>query len=144
MKKYKKGYTSGVYDLFHVGHLNILKRAKELCDYLIVGVSTDEVVFNNKHIIPTICFKDRVAIVESIKYVDKVLPQTSYDVDGKIKAVLENNIDVVFVGSDWLGTDKWNRIEKELKKIGCDVIYLPHTDGISSTILRKKMINEDK
>lgn len=144
MKKYKKGYTSGVYDLLHVGHLNVLKHAKELCDYLIVGVFTDEAVFNNKHIVPTICFKDRAAIVESIKYVDMVLPQTWYDGEGEIKTVSENNIDVVFVDSDYLSTDSRNRIERELKKIGCDVLYLLHTDDISPTTLRKKMINEDK
>ncbi len=144
MKKYKKGYTSGVYDLFHVGHLNIFKRAKEQCDYLLVGVSTDKVVFENKKIIPTICFEDRIAIVESIKYVDKAIPQTRYDIDGKIEAVLKNNIDVVFVGDDWLGTDKWKTIEMELKKIRCDVVYLPHTDGISSTILRKQILEEDE
>lgn len=141
MKKYKNGYTTGVYDMFHVGHLNILRRAKDYCEFLVVGVSTDDVVFKNKNVFPIISFKDRVEIIKSIKYVDKVIPQTRYDIEGKIKAVKENKIDVVFVGSDWLGTEKWNKIEEELNKIGCDVVYLPHTDGISSTLLRKK-INE--
>ena len=144
MKKYKNGYTTGVYDMFHVGHLNILRRAKDYCEFLVVGVSTDDVVFKNKNVFPIISFKDRVEIVQSIKYVDKVIPQTRYDVEGKIEAVKEKKIDVVFVGSDWFGTEKWNKIEEELNKIGCDVVYLPHTDGISSTLLRKRISEEDK
>lgn len=137
MKKYKVGFTAGVYDMFHIGHLNVLRRAKEQCEYLIVGVSTDEVVLNNKNKKPIIPFEERKEIVESIKYVDKVIPQTSYDVDGKIQTVIKNNIDVMFVGSDWQGTEKWKAIEEALKMLGCDVVYLPHTDGISSTILRE-------
>lgn len=139
MKKYKKGYTSGVYDLFHAGHLNIFKNAKKLCDYLVVAVSTDDVVKNNKNKEPIIPFKERLEIVSSIKFVDEAVPQTDYSIEGKINAVKQFNVDVVFVGSDWKGTEKWNLIEKRLKEIGCDVIYLPHTDGISSTILRNKL-----
>ena len=135
----KIGYTSGVYDMFHIGHLNILKRAKERCDFLIVGVSTDEVVEQNKNKKPIIPFAERSAIVESIKYVDKVVPQERYDIQGKIETVLKYGINVMFVGSDWQGTDKWNKIEEELAKIGCRVEYLPHTDGISSTMLRDKL-----
>ena len=141
MKKYKKGYTSGVYDLFHVGHLNIFKNAKKLCDYLLVAVSTDDVVEKNKDKKPIIPFNERLEIVSSIKYVDEAIPQTDYSVRGKINAVQEHKIDVVFVGSDWEGTEKWNLIEKKLKEIGCDVVYLPHTDGVSSTILRNKIKN---
>ncbi len=137
MKKYKIGFTAGVYDMFHIGHLNVIKRAKEQCEYLIVGVSTDEVVEKNKNKKPIINFEDRKAIVESIKYVDKVVSQERYDIEGKIEMVKKYNIDAMFVGSDWKDTDKWNCIEKVLKEIGCDVIYLPHTDGISSTILRE-------
>lgn len=130
------GYTSGVYDMFHIGHLNIIKRAKEACDYLIVGVSTDEVVEKNKNKKPIIPFEDRIAIVEAIKYVDLAVPQERYDLKGKIEAVLKYKIDVMFVGTDWQGTEKWNSIETELAKLGCKVVYLPHTDGVSSTILR--------
>ena len=130
------GYTSGVYDMFHIGHLNIIKRAKEACDYLIVGVSTDEVVENNKNKKPIIPFEDRIAIVKAIKYVDLAVPQERYDLEGKIEAVLKYKIDVMFVGTDWQGTEKWNSIETELAKLGCKVVYLPHTDGVSSTILR--------
>ena len=133
------GYTSGVYDMFHIGHLNVIKRAKELCDFLIVGVSTDEVVVNNKHKTPIIAFEERLAIVSAIKYVDKAVPQDRYDIEGKIETVRKYHINVMFVGSDWQGTEKWNKIEAELSKIGCRVIYLPHTDGISSTMLREKI-----
>ena len=108
------GYTSGVYDMFHIGHLNVIRRAKEKCDYLIVGVSTDEVVEKNKNKKPIIPFEERAAIVESIKYVDQVVPQERYDIDGKIEIVLKYKINVMFVGSDWQGTDKWKAIEKEL------------------------------
>lgn len=136
-RKYKIGYTSGVYDLFHVGHLNIFKNAKRYCDYLIVAVSTDEVVEKSKHKTPFISFDDRVEIVKAIKYVDKVIPQTDYN--DKITPAIKNHINVMFVGSDWKGTPKWNKIEKDLKEIGVDVIYLKHTEGVSSTIIKEKI-----
>ncbi len=143
MKKYKIGYTSGVYDMFHIGHLNLIKNAKQICDYLIVAVSTDEVVIQNKNKMPVIPYSERFEIVSSIKYIDKVVPQKSYSIEGKISAAIDNHADVMFVGSDWKGTEKWNQIEKELKRIGCDVVYLPHTDGISSSQLRKKIENKE-
>ena len=133
-KKYKIGYTTGVFDMFHIGHLNILKRAKEQCEYLIVGVTTDELCEKRKQKLPVICEKDRVEIVESIKYVDKVVLQSDMD---KIKPVIENKVDAVFVGSDWKGTEAWVRYESEFAEVGCTVVYLDHTDGISSTILRE-------
>ena len=139
MKKYKIGYTSGVYDMFHIGHLNVIKNAKKHCQRLIVGVSTDEVVKQNKNKNPVIPFDERVAIVKAIKYVNQVVPQERYDIEGKIETVKKYSIDVMFVGSDWQGTDKWDKIEEELNKIGCKVIYLPHTDGVSSTLLREKI-----
>ena len=121
--------------MFHIGHLNVIKNAKQRCDYLIVGVSTDEVVEANKHKRPIIPFEERKAIVESIRYVDQVIPQERYDVEGKLRIVKDNGINVMFVGSDWQGTDKWIRLEEKLQEIGCRVEYLPHTDGISSTLL---------
>lgn len=127
------GYTAGVYDMFHIGHLNVIKNAKALCETLIVAVSTDELVQSYKNKTPIISYKERKEIVEAIRYVDKVIPQTNMD---KKDAAIKNKIDVMFVGDDWKGTEKWNRIEKELSKIGVDVVYLPHTEGISSTILR--------
>lgn len=138
-KKYKIGYTTGVFDMFHIGHLNVLMRAKDLCEYLIVGVSTDKVVEANKHKLPIIPFNDRAAIIGSIKYVDQVVSQDNYDIDGKIEAVKKYHVNVMFVGSDWQGSEKWNSLERELKKINCDVVYLPHTDGISSSSLREKI-----
>lgn len=138
-KKYNIGFTSGVFDMFHIGHLNILENAKKMCNFLIVGVSTDDVVISNKDKSPIIPFENRIRIVESIRYVDRVIPQKSYDIDGKVKLALENDIDVMFVGSDWKGTEKWNEIERRLKEINVDVVYLPHTDGISSSLLRDKI-----
>ena len=131
------GYTAGVYDMFHIGHLNVIKNAKKLCDYLIVGVSTDEIVEQNKHKTTVIPFEERCEIVKAIRYVDKVVPQVSYTVEGKIESAKEHNINIMFVGDDWKGTDKWNEIEKKLARIGVKVVYLPHTDGISSTSLRE-------
>lgn len=130
------GYTTGVFDMFHIGHLNILRRAKEQCDYLIVGVTSDELCFKRKNKYPIINEQDRMAIVQAIRYVDQVVPQTNMD---KLTAVKEVNADVVFVGSDWKGTDAWNEYEKQFASIGCSVVYLDHTDGISSTILREKL-----
>ena len=136
MKKYRIGYTTGVYDMFHIGHLNILKRAKEQCDFLIVGVTTDELCFKRKNKYPIINQNERFAIVEAIKYVDKVVFQENMD---KIKPIIENHVDVVFVGSDWQGTPQWIEYEKQFAQVDCKVVYLSHTDGISSTILRNKI-----
>lgn len=136
MKKYKIGYTTGVFDMFHIGHLNILRRAKEQCEYLIVGVTTDELCERRKHKKPVINEHERMAIVSAIRYVDRVVPQSDMN---KIEAVKEHDADVVFVGSDWKGTDAWNKYEQEFRAVGCDVVYLDHTDGISSTLLREKL-----
>lgn len=135
-KKYKIGFTSGVYDMFHVGHLNILRRAKELCDYLIVGVSTDEVVETYKHKRPIIPFEDRVAIIEAIRYVDKVIPQVTMD---KMKTWEQVHFDVMFHGDEWKGTELYNKYEKEFAKVGVSIEYLPHTEGINSSMLRDKL-----
>lgn len=135
-KKYKVGYTTGVYDMFHIGHLNILRRAKEQCDYLVVGVTTDELCFKRKNKYPVINEQERMAIVSAIRYVDKVIPQTDME---KIRPVKKIGADVVFVGSDWKGTEAWNLYEKQFAEIGCEVVYLEHTEGISSTSLREKL-----
>lgn len=139
-KKYKTGYTTGVFDMFHIGHLNILKRAKEQCDYLIVGVTTDELCFSRKAKHPVIKQDDRMNIVSAIRYVDKVVLQEDMN---KVEAVKKHGADVVFVGSDWKGTAQWQQYENEFKSIGVSVVYLPHTDGISSTII-KKTLGESK
>ena len=130
------GYTTGVYDMFHIGHLNILKRAKEQCDYLIVGVSTDELVQHDKNKTPIIPFAERCAIVEAIRYVDKVVPQLDKN---KFGAWEKYHFNKMFVGSDWKGTPQWVKFEEELSPVGVQIVYLDHTEGISSTILRKKI-----
>lgn len=133
MKKYKVGYTTGVFDMFHIGHLNILRRAKEQCERLIVGVSTDELVQEYKNKIPVVPFEERKAIVSAIRYVDEVVAQTSMD---KLEACKRLGADAVFHGSDWKGSQMYDKVTEELKSIGVDMVFLPHTDGISSTILR--------
>ena len=140
MKKYKIGYTTGVYDMFHIGHLNILKKAKAQCDYLIVGVTTDALCESRKHKRPIVCEADRVAIVQAIRYVDEVVLQSDMD---KLAAVKKNHADAVFVGFDWKGTPSWLQYEKEFAEVGCEVVYLDHTDGISSTILRERLNQQD-
>lgn len=135
-RKYKVGYTTGVYDMFHIGHLNILKRAKEQCETLIVGVTTDELCYERKRKYPIINEYERMAIVGAIRYVDKVIPQANME---KIRSVKELGADAVFVGSDWKGTDAWKQYEKDFAEVGCTVVYLDHTEGISSSILREKL-----
>ena len=138
MKKKVIGYTSGVYDLFHIGHLNLLKKAKEQCDYLIVSVSTDELVQEYKNRKPIINFKDRSAIVEAIKYVDKVVPQINRD---KLEAFHTFKFDKIFVGSDWKGSDLWNNLENELNQFGAKVVYFEYTSGTSTTEVKRIIKN---
>ena len=138
-KKYKIGYTTGVFDMFHVGHLNILKRAKEQCEYLIVGVSTDELVENYKNKKTIIPFEDRVEILKAIKYVDQVVPQETMN---KMNAHEKYRFNVMFVGDDWKNTEKWNKLEEELASIGVDLVYFPYTKRVSSTILREKISDD--
>lgn len=135
-KKKVIGYTTGVFDMFHVGHLNIIERAKAQCDYLIVGVSTDELVQHEKNKTPIIPFMDRCRIVNAIKYVDEVVPQIDKN---KFAAWERHHFDKMFVGSDWKGTPQWKKFEEEFAPVGVEFVYLDHTDGISSTILRDKL-----
>lgn len=130
------GYTSGVFDMFHIGHLNILRRAKERCDILIVGVSTDELVMEYKHKTPIIPYEHRAKIVGAIRYVDKVVPQETMD---KLKTWVDIKFDVMFHGDEWKGTELYDKYEKEFSKVGVRIEYLPHTDGISSSELREKI-----
>lgn len=134
------GYTTGVFDMFHIGHLNILRRAKEQCDYLVVGVSTDELVQRDKNKMPIISFEERYAVVEAIRYVDQVIPQTDKN---KYAAWERIHFNKMFVGSDWKGTDAWNCFEEQFEPVGVEIVYLDHTDGISSTILRDKLNSVD-
>lgn len=127
------GYTTGVFDMFHIGHLNILRRAKENCDFLIVGVSTDDLVQKEKNHLPIIPFEDRCEIVKAIRYVDKVVPQFDKN---KVSAWEKYRFNKMFVGSDWKGTPAWNKYEQQFEALGVEIIYFSHTDGISSTKLR--------
>ena len=136
MNKRIIGYTTGVFDLFHVGHLNILRRAKEQCDYLIVGVSTDELCESYKHKAPIIPFEERIAIVEAIRYVDEVEPQ--YDRD-KFAAWQRRHFDRMFVGDDWKGTPMFEELEKQFAEVGVEIVYFPYTKGTSSTTLRDRL-----
>lgn len=136
MKKYIVGFTSGVFDMFHIGHLNILNRAKEHCDYLIVGVSTDETVQSYKHKTPIIPFEQRAAIIAALKCVDEVVPQSTMD---KLEMWKQKHFDVMFHGDEWKGTELYNRYEVEFEKVGVKIVYLPHTEGVSSSMLREKL-----
>jgi glycerol-3-phosphate cytidylyltransferase len=127
------GYTTGVFDLFHIGHLNILKRAKLECDYLIAGITTDELAMSVKGEKPFIPFEERMEIVEAIKFVDEVVPQVNYD---KMEAWNNLKFDMMFVGDDWKGTEEWIRIENDFGKYEIEVIYFPYTLHTSSTILK--------
>ena len=126
------GYTTGVYDLFHIGHLNLLHQAKELCEELIVGVNTDQLVNDYKHKTPVINERDRTAIIGELRCVDKVV---LCDTLKKTDAWQLLHFDAIFIGSDWKGNARWEQTEKDLAPLGADVVYLKHTDGISSTLL---------
>ena len=119
--------------MFHIGHLNILRRASEMCDRLIVGVSTDDLVLSYKHKNPVVPFAERVQIVQAIRHVDRVVPQTSMD---KLKAWEELHFDAIFHGDDWKGSAMYNEIEAKLAAVGVDMVFLPHTEGTSSTMLQ--------
>lgn len=129
------GYTAGVYDLFHVGHLKLLKNAKGMCDKLVVGVTVDELVkYKGKEAM--IPYEDRSEIVRSCKYVDAVVPQADMD---KLTMCKKLGASYLFVGDDWYGTEKWNNYEKEFKEAGIKIVYFPYTKGISSTQIRKAL-----
>lgn len=137
MTKYKVGYTQGTYDLFHVGHLNLLERAKEQCDYLIVGINSNELVKQYKNCSPIIDEKDRVRIVRALKCVDEALITTTLDKEEMYKKL---NFDCIFIGSDWQSSPRWQQTAQMMKeKYNVPVIFLPHTDNISTTILRKEI-----
>ena len=135
MKKYKVGYTQGVYDMFHIDHLKLINHAKAYCDYLIVGVNSDELVQSYKHKLPVINQEERKTIVENIKAVDQCLIVTTLNKTNLWKDI---HFDAIFIGDDWKGNSRWNQTENDLKTYGVEVVYLPHTEGISSTMLRER------
>ena len=129
------GYTTGVYDLFHIGHLNMLKNAKGMCDKLVVGVTVDELVsYKGKQAI--IPFEERIEIVRACRYVDAAVPQ--YDMD-KITACKKLGASVLFVGDDWYNTEKWNKFEKDCAEEGIKIIYFPYTRTVSTTDLIRRI-----
>lgn len=139
MKQYKRGYTQGVYDMFHIGHLNLLNNAKNYCDYLIVGVNSDKLVEEYKHKTPVINENERAEIVRNIKSVDEVV--IAHDLD-KLSAFSLYHFDVIFIGDDWKGNPRWEQTRIDLAEIGVDLIFLPHTEGVSSTELRPSEENK--
>lgn len=137
MSKYKIGYTQGVFDMFHIGHLNLIKRAKSMCETLIVGVNSDSLVEKYKHKHPVIPENQRQQIVEAIRYVDKCVIVDTLD---KTEVYKEQHFDAIFIGDDWKGSERWSATEKELSEYNVKVVYLEYTKGISSSELRKKII----
>lgn len=133
------GYTSGVYDLFHIGHLNLLKNAKAMCDKLMVGVTTDKLMLDYKKKKAIIPFNERYEIVRNIKCVDAVVPQTTMD---KFEAWEKLKFDIVFVGDDWYKTEKWRKIEEKFRSVNVRVVYFPYTKGASSTLVNQMLLEQ--
>jgi glycerol-3-phosphate cytidylyltransferase len=127
------GYTTGVYDLFHIGHLNLLRNARALCDRLVVGVTVDELV-SYKHKKSVIPFHERMEIVRSCRYVDAVIPQESID---KFEAWQKLHFNVLFVGDDWFAHERWQELEAKFKSVDVQVVYFPYTKGTSSTLINE-------
>jgi glycerol-3-phosphate cytidylyltransferase len=139
MKRYKIGYTQGVYDMFHIGHLNLLHQASEQCDSLIVGVNSDQLVYQYKHKRPVVNEHNRMAIVSELRCVEKVVLCNTLS---KTDAWQKLHFDAVFIGNDWKGDERWIQTERDLKPLGAEVVYLQHTDGVSSSLLREKESNK--
>ena len=139
MKKYKIGYTVGVFDLFHIGHLNLLERCKAMCDRLIVGVCDDDYVLNVKHKEPVFKENERVRILNALKCVDEAVLVNFEITDNKMLALKKFQFDVLFSGDDWKGSERYNKTEQQFSKLGVSIEYLPYTKGISSTEIKKKI-----
>ena len=134
------GYTQGTYDMFHIGHLNLILHAKEQCDYLIVGVNSDALVEEYKHHLPVMGQESRMAIVSEMRHVDKVVLAETLD---KKDAWEKYHFDKIFIGDDWKGNARWEETGREMAELGDELVWLPHTKDISSTLIRKK-IKEEK
>ena len=141
MKKYKIGYTQGTFDLFHIGHLNLLENAKKQCEFLIVGVNSDKLVLEYKNKNTNISENDRARIVNALKVVDQVVITKTLD-----KSMIQEKLkfEVIFIGDDWKGNKRWEETEKELATKGVDVVFLPHTDGISTTQIAENINSTPK
>lgn len=132
------GYTTGVFDLFHIGHLNLLRNAKALCDKLVVGVTTDKLMVDYKKKKAVIPFHERIEIVRNIKCVDAVIAQETMN---KFEVWQKLQFDIMFVGDDWYQNAKWKEYEKELNAKSVKIIYFPYTQGTSSTIINNTLKN---
>lgn len=130
------GYTQGTFDMFHIGHLNLIRNAKKHCDYLIVGVNADELVEQYKNKRPIVPLAERAEIVSAIKYVDEVIVTTSLD---KCEVWKQKHFDEIYIGDDWKGNDRWKKTEADLAELGAKLVYLPYTKDTSSTMLREKL-----
>lgn len=141
MKKYKVGYTCGVFDVFHVGHLNLLEKCKEMCEVLIVGICNDDYVYNVKHKNPVFSEDERLRIVGALRCVDRAEIVDIETTNEKMLALNKFKFDVLFSGDDWKGSERYLKTEKEFEKYGTAIEYLPYTKGISTTIIKEKMKN---
>lgn len=135
---YKKGFTAGVFDLFHIGHLNLLRRCKEYCEYLIVGVMTDEFTEFCKGKKPYISLEDRMEILSAIRYVDQVVPVDIHNTS-KVDAWKLYQFDCCFSGDDHIDEECWINEKNELKKQGVDIVFFPYTTGVSSTKIKESI-----
>ncbi len=142
MKKYHIGYTCGVFDLFHVGHLNLLERCKEQCEVLIVGVCDDSYVKNIKHKTPVYSENERVRILSALKVVDKAELVSIEETDDKMLALKRFEFDVLFSGDDWKGSERYKKTEEQFAKYGVSIEYLPYTKGISTSQIKQNLKND--
>ena len=133
----KVGFTQGTFDMFHIGHLNLIRNARQYCDYLIVGVNTDELVETYKGKRTIVPFEERIAIVESIRYVDEAIMTATLD---KFDVWKQRRYDLLFIGDDWKGSQRWIETEKQMSVYGVEVVYLPYTPTTSSTMIRLKLL----
>jgi glycerol-3-phosphate cytidylyltransferase len=134
------GYAPGAYDLFHIGHLNLLRRARERCEYLIAGVVADEVLIRHKGVTPVIPLAERVEIVRNVRFVDAAVPALTND---KVDIWMDLRFNVLFKGNDWRGTEKGNKLERDFAALGVEVVYFPYTLSTSSSALRRTLQNID-
>lgn len=139
MKKYKVGFTTGVFDLFHVGHLNLLERCKEQCDHLIVAVCGDDYVTQIKHKTPIFSEEERLRIIGALKCVDEVSKISIEEIDDKMLALKRFHFDVLFSGDDWKGSERYNRTEQQFAELGVSIEYFSYTQGVSTSQLKEKI-----
>lgn len=130
------GFTAGTFDMFHIGHLNLIKNARSRCDYLIVGVNSDELVREYKRKNAVVPLVERMEIIQALRYVDEVMRIDSLD---KKISWNQKHYDLLFIGDDWKGNPRWEETAKEMKQYGVETIFLPHTEGTNSTLLREKL-----